>query len=465
MSAWENHKRQYRDIWVRTGIFFVLGLVGVLVNAQMRHAAIEEERSRTARQAVSLASQSVNEHLLQQRHLLRLFTQEHRHTLQAALDKPDSVQAIQALEKAVQQYFPEAEAYTLANAEGQVLLNDFDGLVGEGCSANIRNFSRTSEQHLKLHPNPVKIHYDVMTPFGKQVFFVTFAPRRLSRILAEHEQPGMQLFILERDGPLVELSGQGHRLELKRPEHLSLDEQGRILAVQDVPAAQWRVVALPISTHGPSPSRTVRQESAGLLAGLGLFAFGFHHLLGRERKRRHAAEEHAREMAELGFVDALTGLPNRRALDADLEREWLNLERADEPLSLLMIDLDHFKAFNDTYGHLAGDHCLRLVGQAMRTSLKRPRDRIARFGGEEFAILLPNTPCLAAKLLADALHETVREAFQADLEGYGVTLSIGITCAHAGKLEKAADLLDLADQALYGAKGAGRDTTVVIPAS
>jgi diguanylate cyclase (GGDEF)-like protein len=304
-----------------------------------------------------------------------------------------------------------------------------------------------------------------MTPFGTRVFFVTFSPRHLSRILAEHEQPGMQLFILERSGSLVELSGQGHRLELKRPEHLSLEEQSRILATQDVPAAEWRVAALPLSTHGPSTTLTVRQESAGLLAGLGIFAFGFHQLLGRERKRRHAAEEHAREMAELGFVDALTGLPNRRALDTDLEREWLNLERSDEPLSLLMIDLDHFKTFNDTYGHLAGDHCLRLVGQAMRSSLKRPRDRIARFGGEEFAILLPNTPCLAARLLADALHETVREAFQADHEDYGVTLSIGITCAHAGKLENAAALLDLADQALYGAKGAGRNTTVVIPAS
>ena len=465
MPQKHNQANRYWDIWVRTGVFFILGLVGVLVHGQLRHSSIEEERSHMASQAVSLASQSVNDYLLRQRHLLRLFTQEHGHTLRAAIIAPDSRQTIETLEREIQQYFPEAEAYTLADAKGQVLLNDFDSLVGEGCRANIRTFARTSDQHLKLHPNPAKVHYDVMTPFGEKVFFVTFSPRHLSRILTEHELPGLRLFILDRGSPLVELTGQGHRLELKRPKHLSPQEQDHILATQDVPAAAWRVAALPTSDHELDAFRALRQESAGLLAGLGFFTFGFHRLLGRERKRRQAAEAHASEMAELGFIDALTELPNRRALDADLEREWLNLERSDEPLSLLMIDLDHFKAFNDTYGHLAGDHCLRLVAQAMRSSLKRPRDHIARFGGEEFAILLPNTPCLAAKLLADTLHETVRKAFQADAEDHGVTLSIGITCAHAGKLNKATDLLDLADQALYGAKGAGRDTTVVIPAT
>lgn len=442
------------------GVMLVLGIVGILVQAQLRLGDMAGQQVAAGQRAAALASQDIARAVDAQRHLLRLFIQEHRPTLEAVIAAPDAPQAQAALERQVTAYFPDAFAHTLTDEGGVVLLDDFAGLVGEACQENIRLFTRTDQQHLVLHVNPVKPHYDVMTRLDRHVFFVSFEPDALSRILLEHAPRGMRLVLARRDSPHVDLSPPAPPGPSWR---LSAAEMASRLASEAVPDTDWRVDVLPHPGIAAPGNREILEESALAALALLLFVLGFQWLLNRERTRRALAETRAEEMATLGFVDPLTGLANRRALDEDLAREWLNMERSNEPLSLLMIDLDHFKAFNDTYGHLAGDHCLRTVAQAMRATLRRPRDRIARFGGEEFSILLPNTPCLAAKLLAEALHESVREAFAMENES-GVTVSIGVSCAHAGQLKSANELLDLADQALYGAKGAGRDTTVVIPA-
>lgn len=440
-----------------------MGLLGIATQTYFRYAALENEQREMARQAVSLASQSIDQALQDQRHLLLLFTQQHTAALNAAKSTPGSTPSREALARKIRLYFPEAFAHTLADKSGNVLVEYFDGLVAEDCRNNIRAFAQTGEQQLRMHANPLKPHYDIMAKYGDCVFFVSFDPHNISGLLSKYALHGLRLYLLKGAGPQVEmasterLGSQGHTLTL------STQEQDAILAAVHVPNTDWRLVALPMPDHLWAERQAIRMETAGLVVALGLFSLVFHMLLVREHRQRLQAELEAREMAHLGLVDALTGLPNRRALDADLEREWLNMERSDEPLSLLMIDLDHFKDFNDTYGHLAGDNCLRVVAQTMRSTLKRPRDRIARFGGEEFAILLPNTPCLAAKLLADALHEAVREAFSINASEPGITISIGISCAHAKHLKNAQELLDVADQALYGAKGAGRDTTVTIP--
>ncbi len=441
------------QLWLPTGALLVLGILGVVAHVYFRHASLERERVETARQTVYLASQAIERILGEQRHLLHLFTQKQASTLDSVIVAPASDQAKAQLTWEARRYFPEAFAHTLADREGKVLLEAFDGLVGEVCRDNIRAFARTSEQRLHIHPFPIRPHYDVMARHGEHIFFVSFAPDRIRGILAGHELPGLRLTLVRNSTLQVEIPNPGHP-----------GDQAPILATRAVPSTDWRLVALALPAQHRAEQLAIRKEAAGLLVALGMFSLVFHRLVARERHDRMNAEAQAREMAHLGLVDALTGLPNRRALDMDLEREWLNMERSDDPLSLLMIDLDHFKHYNDTYGHLAGDHCLRAVAQAMRTTLRRPRDHIARFGGEEFAILLPNTPCLAAKLLADALHKAVRDAFAAGNEGPGVTISVGISCAHAKQLKSARDLLDVADRALYGAKGAGRDTTVTIPA-
>ena len=175
--------------------------------------------------------------------------------------------------------------------------------------------------------------------------------------------------------------------------------------------------------------------------------------------QRQALEQANERLALLSATDALTGIANRRHFDTALATEWLRGARQQEPLTLLMIDIDHFKLYNDHYGHLAGDTCLRRVAQLLVTCVRRAGELVARYGGEEFVLLLPGTDQNHARLVAqhciDALAQE-RIPHAASPTADYVTLSIGIAHTVPDADLPADMLVDAADNALYGAKNAGR---------
>lgn len=158
--------------------------------------------------------------------------------------------------------------------------------------------------------------------------------------------------------------------------------------------------------------------------------------------------------------DGLTGLSNRRHFDEYLELEWRRAMREQQQLSLLMIDVDYFKAYNDSFGHLAGDEALRQVAEAIRGSCSRPSDLPARYGGEEFALVLPNTSPGGARLIAEKLRQTVlalkipHSAPQADSS---LTVSIGLATQTPVIGSHCRQLISAADKGLYQAKNSGRN--------
>lgn len=174
-----------------------------------------------------------------------------------------------------------------------------------------------------------------------------------------------------------------------------------------------------------------------------------HRLILRGRERQRAFEAHAR-------VDPLTGLYNRRWLDPMLERWVKRHRRSRSPLALLMIDADHFKAYNDRLGHLAGDAALRSLAATVRDRL-RPMDAAARFGGEEFVVLLPDTDREGAHCAAERLRATIAAAVP-QLDGRPLEpLTVSIGLAVLGERQGARGLLAAADRALYRAKRGGRN--------
>jgi len=163
------------------------------------------------------------------------------------------------------------------------------------------------------------------------------------------------------------------------------------------------------------------------------------------------------------FVDGLTGVFNRRHFDERLEAEWGRALRNHTELSLLMIDVDHFKAYNDRHGHQAGDACLREIAKVLRRCIKRSGDIIARFGGEEFACILPETETETVMSLACMIEQRIREDVGASASlpdlGRPVTVSIGVATKPAAidaNRFGVSDRLALADQQLYAAKATGR---------
>jgi diguanylate cyclase (GGDEF)-like protein len=171
----------------------------------------------------------------------------------------------------------------------------------------------------------------------------------------------------------------------------------------------------------------------------------------------------------LAFIDGLTGIDNRRAFDEAIEREWRRTMRTGSPLSLLLFDADHFKRFNDTYGHLVGDDCLREIARSIRSKVNRPGDEVARYGGEEFAVLLPETSADAAEKLAEAICRQVaglRIPHSANEARGLVTISGGVATAVAaigGMLKMPEGLVRAADAALYKAKNQGRNRIATAP--
>lgn len=164
-------------------------------------------------------------------------------------------------------------------------------------------------------------------------------------------------------------------------------------------------------------------------------------------------------LERLANVDGLTGLANRRQFDATLATEWRRAHRDGRPLSVVMLDVDHFKQFNDRYGHQEGDRCLRLIGQCLRGRAGRPGDLAARYGGEEFVMVLPSTDLAGATYLANEMRLAVRAlAISHTTSPHAiVTISLGVATAVPQVGETADFLVAQADAALYRAKNAGRD--------
>jgi diguanylate cyclase (GGDEF)-like protein/PAS domain S-box-containing protein len=169
------------------------------------------------------------------------------------------------------------------------------------------------------------------------------------------------------------------------------------------------------------------------------------------------------QLKELVRTDSLTDLLNRRAFDEAIETETRRSARAGTALSLLLVDVDHFKAFNDRYGHPAGDECLRLVSQHLKASIRRPTDLAARYGGEEFTAILPDTDAESAQQIAEAFRKALAESrlpHESIERGY-VTASVGVATYPPENLHRdPLELVRTADEALYRAKAAGRDRVV-----
>ncbi|HPT48046.1 MAG TPA: GGDEF domain-containing protein, partial [Candidatus Rifleibacterium sp.] len=161
---------------------------------------------------------------------------------------------------------------------------------------------------------------------------------------------------------------------------------------------------------------------------------------------------------KLAFTDPLTELFNHRYFQETLAHEFIRARRYSKPLSLMVIDIDFFKKFNDTHGHLVGDKVLRHVAGIFNSSVREQIDTVARYGGEEFAVVLPETMIDGARLFAERIRSKV-ELTPLNHEGkeLQVTLSIGVSCTMVTHCEKTSDLIEAADIALYRAKDAGRN--------
>jgi diguanylate cyclase len=171
------------------------------------------------------------------------------------------------------------------------------------------------------------------------------------------------------------------------------------------------------------------------------------------------------KLEELSATDQLTGVRNRRYLDRVLQEEYARAYRYRDNIAVMLLDIDHFKRFNDVWGHQVGDDCLRQVAAVLMEAVRAPIDHVARYGGEEFCIVMPQTGAEGAAVVAERIRQAVQDMdFVVDGERLPVTISIGLAAHIPQAMEGSRELLKQADMALYQAKGEGRNRVVMAAA-
>jgi len=214
-----------------------------------------------------------------------------------------------------------------------------------------------------------------------------------------------------------------------------------------------------------SANRSHDDEAKGLeLGAMDYITKPFSPSIVRVRVRNQLLIKQKNDLLEmLASIDGLTEIPNRRYLDENLSREWRRSKRSGTPLSVLLMDIDHFKRYNDCYGHRAGDECLKEVAQVLAAQCERGSDFIARYGGEEFAAVLPGVGKADAIEFANKIRSAVNALdieHKASLNADHITISIGIATTESGQIYAEQALLEEADLGLYAAKDEGRDRII-----
>ena len=249
--------------------------------------------------------------------------------------------------------------------------------------------------------------------------------------------------------------------ELWRGRHEPLPSRDGAIALLLLHAVIWLARGLSLPFDGLASEASSAPVFAILMFEALLHTIGMAFLLLACMKER-AELRSTIQLRQLAMLDGLTGLGNRRQFDQAMERETQRAARDRTALALLMIDADHFKSYNDTYGHAAGDDCLRTIASAVRSAAHRPGDIAVRYGGEEFAVILCRTDEAGAAKVADAIHSTLAglRLPHAGTPHGDVSVSIGVAAlVPAHGTIRPDRLLRAADAALYAAKAAGRNRT------
>ncbi|NQZ09287.1 MAG: diguanylate cyclase [Algicola sp.] len=278
----------------------------------------------------------------------------------------------------------------------------------------------------------------------------------------QHDQVNLTVALCPLDG--LKLA------ETLKPDLILLDI---MMPVMDGYEVCSRLKSNPKTRHIPVIFVTAMSESSDEQKGLALGAVDyiskpFVMPILKARVRNHLELKRKTDLlAEMAFIDGLTGVANRRHFDQLFAREYKRHCRSGQPLSVIMIDVDYFKHYNDHYGHVMGDACLRIIANTLQKSLKRPADLLARYGGEEFVVLLPETDPKSALKIAQMLCRSIDDLqlpHQKSTCAANVTISLGCASSMHEHNDQCEDILSDADSNLYMAKLQGRNRVIGEPA-
>lgn len=459
-----------------TGLFFIVFMIFAMI---MIWSTVERQRSFMTNQlyfgekAAANASDAVQAALSNRKRFVQLFVEDKIEIINVLVADPENEQLFNYIKQGLLRYIPDLFTINLTNDQGQLLVSDFEGFTGGMCLNDIELFSESGRHSPRVHPNHVLYHYDVLERFEfkekEYVFFASFGLNEIAKAL-KHASPKGHKLILARDidsDYLIEVSELGSRDKIKdRVDFRMTDEElSRVLSKTKIENTQWTVL-------------DVIEESQVELFNVGLikqniivfFIFTLlliivrYFIVAKILRQSRRIQNLNQDLQELVLIDGLTGLYNKSYLNTQLEKEWSRALRDKKKITVMLIDIDHFKLYNDNYGHVEGDKCLQEVALVIMETFQRENDFVSRFGGEEFCVVLndQSADAPAPAELASKVHTLLKErniAHEFSPTAPHVTISIGIASV-VPNIEVISEwVVNKADGALYKAKHEGRNTT------
>lgn len=418
------------------------------------------------------ASDAVQVALRNRKRFVELFVEDKMDLIRLLVEDPENEQLFEHIKQELSRYIPDLFTINVTNNKAQLLVTDFEGFTGNMCIADVMAFAETGLHLTRVHPNHILYHYDSLERFEIKdksfIFFASFGLNEIENALKHASPEGHQL-ILSRaldDSYLIEVSKLGSRdkIEGRMDFRMNDEEKSRILSKTTIDGTQWVVLDVLDKEKVESFNRDLIKLNIIVFIIftliLAIVRFFIVTKLIRQSRKIHDLND---GLKALLIVDGLTGLYNKGYLEDQLTKEWSRALRDGQEMTVLLIDIDHFKLYNDNYGHIQGDKCLQAVALIIMETFQRENDFASRFGGEEFCVVLNDRSALAPLALSNKVHELLKEKnieHKFSPTADYVTFSIGIATAVPSHEYSPEWLVNKADQALYKAKHSGRNMSV-----
>jgi len=421
-----------------------------------------------------LAKQKIEAYLNHLKDKLSIVSYKKANELRTIVYHPnEQYDLFESIQQEINSELPNVNRSTITDKIGEPLLEEFEGFIGESCKNNLVDFTKSSLNQVQIHPNSLEYHFDIMVPYSDPllhfsgIFFTSFKTDGIREILKQGENRSSKLYLVHNKHPrLIEVSSEGNRAQISRDIYLTEEESSRANIKDRVKLTQWSLYSVPPVECLSGQKQSIIKQGAIKIFLIYLIAITFTVFILKKKKNSEkiisqyikSLESANKDNEKLSLTDSLTELPNRRSFDERIKVEWARAIRETIPISIIIIDIDFFKQFNDSYGHVMGDECLKKVAHEIALSFNRESDYVARYGGEEFVVILPN--CNDIEELVITCNKNIENLKithnKSNVSKY-VTISLGVNMMIPDQNSDVLEFINSADSALYRAKDAGRN--------
>ena len=457
-------------------LIILLALIWFTYDKYQNFIEYKEELSRTA---VTKAIDAINTSISNKKRLLKHFVLIHKNEIIDLIKNPDNKINHNHLFNILKRLLPDISAMNIYSKDEGMVIDDYAGAIGEVCENDLKEYFSTSIHKKRVHPNNVLYHYDEFSEIEYKnkvyLFFASYPLNEISNILNYSTPKGQNIILYNNKSNLIEVTKKGGRDKehFRNNFDLTAAERNLINAEVNIPNTYWSVISMDNNNANEEYLISLIQASLIIFSLISIFVYIMQKSLNKSFVNLKLLNEELAikneeivtlnaDLMNLTIIDPLTDIYNRRYFNKRYDIEWNRAKRDKTHICVVIIDIDHFKKFNDKYGHVEGDHCLKNVSKLISSCFTRSNEFVARYGGEEF-IGIVNAGTESCINLAKMIHEKLESAKieHDESETKFVTVSIGIAGVIPGNDCSAISMIKNADSALYQAKASGRNKTVI----